>query len=372
MESTETTETSEKKKQFERRMIDILNAGSLNLALAIGYRLSIFDCMAEFDRPVTARAIAERAGVNTRYLTEWLAVMATGRIVEISGETAGEILYRLPPEHGAFLTKDAGSANLGVYTQEIPLLTSCAMDAVAEGFITGHGIPFAQYPDFQAFMSELSNAKHRQVLVSQFLPTVDNGLVVKSLERGIDFLDLGCGEGVALNLMAEAFPNSRFTGMDNFGAALEKAVSDAVDLGLKNVDYVAEDAADPAVGERFKGRFDYITAFDSIHDQTRPLEALINIRTMLAQGGIFSMVDIDASTDPRDNMAHPMAPFLYTVSLMHCMPVGLNNGGAGLGMMWGRQKAVSMLKKAGFDRVEALTMDHDSFNLHFLARRDQS
>lgn len=37
-------------------------------------------------------------------------------------------------------------------------------------------------------------------------------------------------------------------------------------------------------------------------------------------------------------MTHSMGAFLYTVSLMHCMPVGLVDGGAGLGMMWGREK----------------------------------
>jgi SAM-dependent methyltransferase len=358
----------DKQALFEQRMVDILNAGALNLALAVGYRLSIFDAMAGFNHPATATAIADRAGVTLRYLTEWLAVMATGRIVEISKAPTGEILYLLPPEHGAILTRSAGSANLGVYAQEIPLLTTCAMDAVAQGFTTGQGVPFTQYPDFQAFMAELSNAKHQQVLVSQFLPTVDNGRLVPRLERGIEVLDLGCGQGVALNLMAKAFPNSRFTGLDNFGAALETARADAADLGLGNVDYVAEDAADPVVGERFRMRFDYITAFDAIHDQTRPLEALKNVRTMLGPAGIFSMVDIDASTDPVENMAHPMAPFLYTVSLMHCMPVGLNHNGAGLGMMWGREKAVAMLKAAGFGRIEVLSMDHDSFNLHFLAR----
>lgn len=156
--------------------------------------------------------------------------------------------------------------------------------------------------------------------------------------------------------------------MDNFGPALEKARTDATALGLENVKYCEEDAADPEVGERFRHGFDYVMAFDSIHDQTHPLEALKNVRTMLAPGGIFSMIDIDASTDPVDNMDHPMAPFLYTVSLMHCMPVGLNENGAGLGMMWGRQRAVAMLKKAGFERVEVLSMDHDAFNLHFIAR----
>lgn len=365
-------ESMEKKKQFEQRMIEILNAGALNLALGVGYRLSLFDAMAEFEHPVTAEVIADKAGAALRYVTEWLAVMATGRIVEISKAPRGEALYLLPPEHGAFLTRSAGNANLGVYAQEIPLLTSCAMEAVAQGFTTGKGVPFSRYPDFQAFMAELSNAKHQQVLISQFLPTVDNGLLIPRLERGIEVLDLGCGEGVALNLMASAFPNSRFTGLDNFGPALEKARADAADLGLGNVDYVAEDAADPVVGERFRGQFDYVTAFDAIHDQTRPLEALQNVCAMLAPEGIFSMVDIDAATDPVENMDHPMAPFLYTVSLMHCMPVGLNQNGAGLGMMWGREKAVAMLREAGFDRIEVFSMDHDGFNLHFLARGNES
>ena len=64
-----------------------------------------------------------------------------------------------------------------------------------------------------------------------------------------------------------------------------------------------------------------------------------------------------------------MGPFLYTVSLMHCMPVGLVGGGAGLGMMWGRQKAVQMLNEAGFKTVQVLDIPEDPFNLHFLCRK---
>ena len=64
-----------------------------------------------------------------------------------------------------------------------------------------------------------------------------------------------------------------------------------------------------------------------------------------------------------------MGPFLYMVSLMHCMPVGLNQNGAGLGMMWGRQLALKMLKQAGFSQAAALEIDFDPFNLHYLCRR---
>jgi len=80
------------------------------------------------------------------------------------------------------------------------------------------------------------------------------------------------------------------------------------------------------------------------------------------------MIDIKASSELAGNLDHPMGPFLYTVSLMHCMPIGLNDNGAGLGMMWGRQKAEEMLRLAGFKQIEVLDMDYDGFNLHYLCK----
>jgi len=50
------------------------------------------------------------------------------------------------------------------------------------------------------------------------------------------------------------------------------------------------------------------------------------------------------------------------------MPVGLNDNGTGLGMMWGRQQAQALLEEAGFERVEPTEMDYDAFNLHYLCR----
>jgi hypothetical protein len=81
------------------------------------------------------------------------------------------------------------------------------------------------------------------------------------------------------------------------------------------------------------------------------------------------MVDIAAESNLADNLKHPMGPFLYTVSLMHCLPVGLVDGGAGLGMMWGRQKAMDMLKNAGFQKVQVLEMPDDPFNFHFFSQK---
>jgi 2-polyprenyl-3-methyl-5-hydroxy-6-metoxy-1,4-benzoquinol methylase len=353
---------------FSQKMIDILNDGAINLAMGIGYRLGLFDAMDTFEEPQSAPRIAAQSGLNTRYVQEWLGVMVTGGIVTVSRGADGQNLYYLPKAHGDLLTRRAGNSNLGVYSQEIPLLTACAVDGVLSGFRTGEGVLYENYPRFQAFMAELANAKHRQVLVEAFLPSVDNGKLVAGLRKGLRVCDLGCAEGVALLLMAQAFPGSQFVGIDISAEAIEQAVAEKNRLNIHNAEFWLEDAAALQNHAALRGAFDYVTAFDAIHDQTRPREALKGVRHILASGGIFSMVDIAARSDLADNLGHLMGPFLYTVSLMHCLPVGLVDGGMGLGMMWGRERALAMLKDAGFEQVEVCDIPNDPFNLHFLCR----
>ena len=132
--------------EFSDKMSTILNYGALNLAMGIGYRLKLFDIMDSFERPRTSEDIAHKAGLNPRYVKEWLAVMVTGGIVDVSQDEEGENCYLLPKTHADFITRRAGNSNLGVYTQEIPLLTMSAMDAVVEGFHSGDGVGYDQYP----------------------------------------------------------------------------------------------------------------------------------------------------------------------------------------------------------------------------------
>jgi len=364
-----TVKSNEKKREFSERLTSILNHGALNLAMALGYKARLFDVMDEIESPTTATAIAAKAGLNGRYVEEWLGVMVSGHIVELSRGSSGEDLYFLPKEHGDFITRRAGNSNLGVYTQEIPLLTTCALDPVLRGFSTGEGVTYGHYREFYEFMTQLADAKHRAVLVEKFLPSVAEGQVLEQLKSGIRVCDLGCAEGTAVLLMAEAFPRSKFTGIDFSFECVEKARREASSKKLGNVSFLNLDAAHLKDRSELLEAFDYVTAFDSIHDQTRPLDALINVHAILRNGGFFSMVDIAADSDLSENKGHPMGPFLYTVSLMHCMPVGLVDGGAGLGMMWGRQKAVKMLKQAGFNTIQVLNIPDDPFNLHFLCEK---
>lgn len=354
---------------ISERVIQILNHGALNLALAIGYRTGLLDAMDSFESHQSAECISLKTGLNSRYIMEWLGVMVTGEIVELSLTPDGENRYYLPKHWGDLLTRRAGNANLGVYTQEMPLLTTSAMEPVVHGFKTGEGVSYDYYPKFHRFMSQLADAKHSQVLVDRFLPSVDDGRIIGRLQAGIRVCDLGCAEGVALILMAKAFPRSRFVGIDISKNAVTTAQREARRQQIGNLEFVLLDAARLRDNRELKDSFDYVTAFDAIHDQTRPLEVLKGIRYILSADGLFSMVDIAAESNLADNLSHPMGPFLYTVSLMHCLPVGMVDEGAGLGMMWGRQKAADMLKAAGFTKIQVLEMPDDPFNLHFLSRK---
>jgi hypothetical protein len=95
---------------------------------------------------------------------------------------------------------------------------------------------------------------------------------------------------------------------------------------------------------------------------------LHNIRRALRPGGTYLMQDIVASSHLHENLEHPMGPFLYTISCLHCMTVSLAAGGAGLGAVWGEQQATAMLREAGFEDVTVHRLPHDPQNYYFVAR----
>ena len=179
------------------------------------------------------------------------------------------------------------------------------------------------------------------------------------------YLDVGCGRGRAINLMAREYPHSKFTGYDFSQEGITAAKEEAKKLGLTNVVFEIKDAISINEPEKYS----LITAFDTIHDQAQPTKVLKAIYNSLRKDGVFLMQDIAASSALHENIENPLAPALYSVSTMHCMTVSLAYNGEGLGTMWGKEKAVQMLLDAGFTSVEVKKVEGDIMNYYYIANK---
>jgi SAM-dependent methyltransferase len=345
---------------FAERLVGTLNEGALCLMISIGHRTGLFDAMAELP-PSTSGEIAAAAGLSERYVREWLGALVVGRVVE-HDHAAGR--YSLPPEHAAWLCRKVQADNIAVFAQYIPVLAAVENDVV-DAFRNGGGVPYHRFGRFHDVMAEDSGQSVLSSLFDHILPLVP-GLVGR-LEAGARLLDAGCGQGRALLLMARRFPRSTFVGCDLSADAIETARRAAEQERLANVRFEVRDLRDFDRTAEPRA-YDFVTTFDAVHDQAAPAALLRGIRRTLREDGAYLMQDVHASSHLHENLDHPMGTLLYTVSTMHCMTVSLAQDGDGLGTMWGRQRAESMLRDAGFSRIEVHRLPHDVQNDYWVVR----
>ena len=348
----------DRSREFLQRMTGIMNGGALALMCSIGHKTGLFDAMSDLD-PSTSQEIAVAAGLDERYVREWLAAMTAGGVVDHDPAAA---TYHLPPEHAGLLTRASGPLNLTTYCQYISLLGQVE-DEVVEAFRNGGGVPYDRFPRFGSLMAESSGQRLSGALIPQVVPLLPDGEA--RLREGIDVVAVGCGSGRALNLLASHYPNSRFVGYDIAESALAQARSDAAAAGSDNVDFVARDAS--ILEDR--DRFDVALSFDAIHDQAHPDRMLAGNFAALRPGGTYLAVEPKASSHLHENLDMPTAPMMYTISTMHCMTVSLASGGMGLGTAWGEQRAVEMLSDAGFTGIEVTGIKDDRANHYLLSTK---
>lgn len=333
--------------------------GFVTFMIDVGVRTGLLDAISQ--GPATSDELAVRAGLHERYVREWLGAVVTAGIVDYDAASA---TYVLPAEHAVCLTGDT-EFNIAPLSLLAGLLAK-HIQPVATAFRDGGGVPYAAYrPEFTDVMDGLTRGTFDGVLVGGVVPLV-TGLADR-LHAGTDVADIGCGTGHSTNLLARAFPTSRFVGYDFATDALDRGRAEADSYGLPNVAFEVLDVtklpADPPLGAVF--------AFDAIHDQADPAGVLRAVFDALEPGGTFVMVDIRASSHLENNIGNPLAPWLYAVSTLHCMTVSLAEGGAGLGTVWGEELALEMLGEAGFVDLEVHEIPADPLDSLYVARKPE-
>ncbi|WP_018694279.1 methyltransferase domain-containing protein [Algicola sagamiensis] len=343
---------------FSSTMLQMMNQGMLCLAVNLGHRTGLFEAMSGM-KPATCDAISQNAGLNTRYVREWLGAMVTGGIVHYQSEQG---LYSLPDEHASVLTPQAGANNMARMTQALQSLAMVSKDVEA-CFHKGGGVSYDAYPEFMDLWSQVNAQRLDSTLIQKVIPQIPE--LAAALDRGIDVLDIGCGDGHALCLLAKSFPSSRFKGIDLVASNIQKATKKVGTLQLTNLSFEQCDLT----STQPRGNYHLITAFDVLHDLADPDDVMAALNSILDRDGALLIVDIAASSALEENLQHPAGPWLYTSSCMHCVPVSMAQNGVGLGAMWGREQAVELLEKNGFSDIQVMSVEEDPFNHYFVAKK---
>jgi SAM-dependent methyltransferase len=312
---------------------------AVNAALVlIGDQLGLFRAMADA-QPVSSEELAARTGTQERYVREWLAAQAASGFLEY-----GEAGYVLPPEHALVLADpDSPFEMIGAFQSGNAAVA--ARERVAERFLTGEGLGWHEHHHGLFHGVERAFAVgYRASLVTEWLPALDG--VVERLEAGGSAADVGCGHGISTILMAQAFPASRFVGIDYHAESIATARERAAEAGVSNVEFHVAGADEiPGSG------YDLVAFFDAFHDLGDPLAAARSAVAALAPGGRCMLVEPFAGDRVEDNL-HPVGRFYYAMSTLVCTPGSLSQPGrAGLGTQAGEARLAEVLRAGGFGAV---------------------
>jgi 2-polyprenyl-3-methyl-5-hydroxy-6-metoxy-1,4-benzoquinol methylase len=302
--------------EFVERVVADGAAAVAGLSTALGDRLGLYSAMAGAG-PLTSVQLADRAGLNERYVREWLAAQVAGKYVRYDEDAD---TYLLPDEHAAVLA-DPHSPTYAVGTFRTLGAFYSKEDALAEAFRTGEGVGWQDYGQglFEG-TATLFRPGYAAALVSEWLPALDG--VVDKLERGATVADIGCGFGHSTLLMAQAFPKSRFHGYDFHGPSIEEARRMAAEQGLN--DRVSFDVA---TAQDFPGeKYDLITFFDCLHDLGDPGGALRRAEQTLADDGTCLVVEPNASGKVSENI-NLLGRAFTASSVICCLPAALAQKG---------------------------------------------
>jgi ubiquinone/menaquinone biosynthesis C-methylase UbiE len=345
----------DKLNEFLGRFVTDLGATAAAGNVVIGHRLGLYKALA--DSPGTAGELAARTQTDPRYIAEWLRGQAAGGYVEYDAATDA---YALTEEQAFCLANPDG----GVYAPGAFVLALGALRAeprITEAFRNGTGMGWnEQDEDVFIGCEQFFRPSYIGNLISSWIPALDG--VADKLRAGATVADIGCGLGASTILLAQEYPNSRFTGSDYHEGSIELARKRAGDAGV--ADRVSFEVAPSS---SFAGTgYDLAATFDCLHDMGDPLSAARHVRQALKPDGTWLVVEPYAADDVAGNM-NPVGRVYYNFSTLLCVPNALSQpGGYSLGAQAGEAAIRQVATDAGFTRFRRAA--ETPFNLVYEVR----
>jgi ubiquinone/menaquinone biosynthesis C-methylase UbiE len=362
MQSTSTNpmreEMQQRIEQFAGQVVTDLAAAMAGVMTNIGHKLGLYRAMGE-SGPITSHDLARHTGTNERSVREWLNGQVAGGYVQFDPITKQ---YTLPLEHVFVLANPDSPAFLPPAFDVAATLWNDE-DQILAAFRSGEGMGWHEHDCrlFTATEAFFLNG-YRANLTQTWIPSLSG--VQEKLIQGGHVADLGCGHGASVILMAQAFPKSKFVGIDYHESSIKVARERATQAGV--ADQIRFEVATPRVLVNSKEKFDLVCFMDSLHDMGDPLEALWASRQAMAPNGVLMLVEPFAKDRSEENVG-PVARMYYSASAGLCTQNALSQGGPySLGAQAGSKQLLGILKEAGF-RSSKVAME-TPFNLILEAR----
>jgi SAM-dependent methyltransferase len=349
------TVNEEKLMEFVFRFVGDLGATMAAGGVVVGDRLGLYRALAT--APALPQELAERTGTAARYVEEWLRGQAAGGYVEYDPESGR---YSLTPEQAFALTDPEGPIFApGAFQLALGALK--AEPRITEAFRTGEGLGWHEHDeDVFTGCERFFRPGYSAHLVAEWLPALDG--VEERLRSGVRVADVGCGHGASTVLMAQAYPNSVFTGSDYHHGSVDQARKRAADAGLDGRVGFENAGAQGFSG----GPYELVTTFDALHDMGDPLGAARHVRSQLTPDGTWMIVEPAAGTTVADNL-NPVGRVYYAFSAFLCVPSALSqDGGYSLGAQAGEEPVRRLATDAGFTRFRRVA--ETPFNIVYEAK----
>jgi SAM-dependent methyltransferase len=343
--------------EFMGRFLSDMSGTAIGAMCALGDRLGLFRSMAEVG-PATSSDLAARSGLNERYVREWLLALASAGYLVVDKETER---FSLPAAPAAALAFEESPFYMGDMSRLLPALTTM-LDTISDGFRSGQGVSQDDYPiELYETMWRKNANRLSKFLVQQWIPLID-GLAEK-LDSGARVCQIGCENGPALILLAQAFPRSQYFGFDSLGLHIARARMDATTAGVDDrVQFQQCDAA-----ECLPQGLDLIISLDALHDAPDPIALLKNAFTSMNRDGVIVLLETVGADRAVENTG-PAAAILYAISTLYSVPIGLEAGAGRLGMLGFSQNSVcEICRRIGFQTVQPL-LSPSPFNTLFEIR----
>ncbi len=339
---------------FLGKAVGDLGAAISAVLILIGDELGLYRELGK--GPLTSAELAARTNTNERYIREWLANQAAGGYAEYDASSGK---YSLSEEQTLCLANPKGPVDLpGAYSivQDLFHIKQRAL----ENFRTGKGMEWGEHHSCLFHGTErFFRAGYNANLLGSWLPALEG--VTRKLASGGRAADVGCGHGASTILMAKAFPNSEFIGIDYHEASIKTARARAAEAGVTNVHFETADAASYK-----QSGLDFIAFFDCLHDMADPSGAARHARNALNSDGVCMIVEPFAG-DQVENNLNPVGRVYYGASSLICVPVSLARGGPALGAQAGERRLRKVVvEDGGFTRFRRAT--ETPFNIVLEAR----